>query len=106
MILPGVIIMGLMALLFLTLGLLLIIGHNITLIHSYHWQNVKEENKKTYTTQMGIGLLIFSITQLIGSLINLFTKTNWGWVSFGVGMLIGFIFLYCVQKKYNGGMFS
>ncbi|MEG1613524.1 MAG: DUF3784 domain-containing protein [Clostridia bacterium] len=104
--LPGVFVMGLLAILFLTIGLVLIIGHTITLIHSYHWQNVKEEDKKIYTTKMGISFLIFFASLLIGSLVNLFTKTNWGWLLFGVGMIIGSIFLYYVQKKYNGGMFS
>ncbi|MEG1609102.1 MAG: hypothetical protein RR348_04465 [Clostridia bacterium] len=101
----GVIVMGILAILFLIVGLTLIIGHKITILHSYHWENVKEEDKKIYTTKMGIGFLIFFTTQLVGSLVNFFTKTEWGWLSFGVGMLIGFVFLYYVQKKYNGGLF-
>ena len=103
--LPGVFIMGILAVLFLIIALVLILGKNPEILHTYHWKNVKEEYKKTYSIQMGIGMLISFITNTAGALINYFTKTNWGWLSFGIGLLSSFVYWTYIQKKYNGGFF-
>lgn len=103
--LPGVIIMGILAVIFLVIALILIIGKNTKILHSYHWHNVKEENIKSYTIQMGVGMLISALANVAGALINYFTKSNWGWLSFGIGILISCILWFFIQKKYNGGIF-
>ena len=41
--LPGVFIMGILAVLFLIIALVLILGKNPEILHTYHWKNVKEE---------------------------------------------------------------
>lgn len=54
---------------------------------------------------MGIGMLISFLANIAGALINYFTKTNWGWFLFGIGLIISFIYWHIIQKKYNGGFF-
>ncbi len=102
---PGVIMMGILSFIFLVITLILFITKNASIIHRYHWENVKEENKKAYAIHMGVGMLISAFANIAGALINFFTETNWGWMSFGVGLVASFVYWSIIQKKYNGGFF-
>lgn len=103
--LPGVFIMALLALIFLIIALILIIGKKIEILHTYHWKNIKEEDKNSYAIKMGIGMFVSFLANISGAFVNFFTKSNWGWLSFGIGLTISLILWFLVQKKYNGGMF-
>lgn len=102
---PGVIIMSILAFIFLVIALILLISKNASIIHFYHWKNVKEENKKAYAIHMGVGMLISALANFAGALINFFTESNWGWFSFGIGLIASLVYWSIIQNKYNGGFF-
>ncbi len=43
------------------LGLLIWLKQKITLIHKYHYKNVKEKDKKAYTRLMGIAMFLMGL---------------------------------------------
>lgn len=102
---PGAIVMGLCAAIFLIFGLILVIWKKIELLHSYHWKNVKDDDKKIYCINMGASMIFMGAACLAGALINAFMQAHWGWISFGAGLVIGFAYMWFVQRKYNGGFF-
>lgn len=99
------IFMGVIGLLFLTLGLLIWKKQKITLIHSYHYKNVKEESKPAYTAKMGKALIVMSIGMFLTGIVDCMTGTAYGWICFGTFFVTGFILVFITQKKYNGGLF-
>ena len=99
-------------LIFLALGILfLILGwhiwkkEEITLIHSYHYSKVSEENKKDYTEQMGKSILLMGIGMILTGIIDCITETSYGWLFFTILLIFGTIKMIKAQKKYNNGIF-
>lgn len=60
-----IIIETLLGILLIAFAYLIVCKGKIQLLHSYHYQNVSEEDKKPYTQKMGIGNLIVGIGVLI-----------------------------------------
>ncbi|MBO6053561.1 MAG: DUF3784 domain-containing protein [Clostridia bacterium] len=77
------------------------------LIHDYHQEKVKAEDRLRYGRAMGTGILVLAAALLLsgilalcfpeGSMIPLITL-------FG-GIVVSIVLLICAQKKYNGGIF-
>ncbi len=78
----------------------------ITLIHDYHWKNVKEQDIKPYTSLMGMGQYSIGIGCLTSGVLGLFVSSIVTIIPIFLGIIIGFIIMYKAQKKYNSGMFS
>lgn len=97
--------MSVIGLLFLLLGLLIWKKEKITLIHSYHYTKVAEENRPAYTAKMGKALIIISVGMFITGIVDYLTGTAYGWIGFGVFFIGGFAIILNAQKKYNGGLF-
>lgn len=80
------------------------------LIHDYHRTNVKAEDKFAYGKAMGKALAVVSVPILISGIIALFGSSDAVILTavavMFAGIIIGFICIYKVQKKYNGGMFG
>lgn len=57
----GVIVDLAVGLLCIILGLMLWKKQKISLIHSYHYKNVKKEDVPAYTRLMGIGLILIGV---------------------------------------------
>lgn len=91
----------------LVIGILNMKG-NISMLHSYHVNNIPEENKKPFGRLVGIGMIIISITLMTyGALfIPAELLENELYLNVGNGVLIGGlvlglgISLYAI-KKYN-----
>ncbi len=96
---------GTVGLLCVGMGLLIWKKEKITLIHSYHYTKVREEDKKAYTSLLGKGLLIIGIGCILTGIINYWTNTDYGWFVFALSFIIGFWLMGKAQKKFNGGWF-
>ena len=83
------------------LGLLLWKKRMISILHEYHYKNVKKSDIPAYTRQIGIGLSILGVGIIITGLLNLAHSSLW-WLSLSGGFIIGLIVMYKAQKKYNG----
>lgn len=99
------------ALLVLVGALLLFMGwriwkkEQITLIHDYHYKKVSQKDRKPYTERMGKAACIMGIGSVLAGVINLASHSGIGWIAFGIGFVIGIIWMVRTQMKYNRGIF-
>ena len=91
--------------LFLCFGWTIWKKERISLIHAYHYQRVKDRDKKGYTEQMGKALLLIGAGIILTGLTDFMTKTLYGWWIFGVSFCTGLIRIIYAQIKYNHGLF-
>lgn len=101
-------LMLMIAALFLVFGILIYKGHT-NLIHDYHQKNVKAEDKKAYGEAFARGIFMIACTLAASGTAALFGMsaahvTVSLTILFG-GLIISFIVLWKVQKRFNGGMF-
>lgn len=99
------ILMMFLGFLFLILGWRIWKKEQITLIHSYHYTKVSEDDKKFYTEKMGKGIIVVGIGMILTGIIDFITNTSYGWIFFGICFVWGFIIILRAQKNYNGGLF-
>ncbi len=92
-------------LLCIVLGLLIWIKQKASLIHEYHYKNVKKEDIPAYTRLVGISLLAIGGGICITGAFNLFASPLW-WIPISVGFVAGFLVMNRAQKKYNGSWFG
>ena len=85
---------------------------NISAIHSYHRNRVREEDKKPFGRLVGIGNIIIGISLAIfGVLTYVFERTQStvytivGCVVIGVGLVVGLGLSFFAMIKYNKGIF-
>ena len=101
----GVLIELATGMLCIVLGLLLWKKQKISLLHDYHYQNVKKEDVPAYTRQMGIGLITIGTGIFLTALLDAAYSSFW-WIPLTAGFFLGLVILYSAQKRYNGSMFS
>lgn len=80
-------------------------NEKITLIHSYHYKNVRDENKKAYTTEIGMAAIIIAIGIILTGIVDYTTQSVYGWYVFLFSFAVGVILIIHAQIKYNGGIF-
>ena len=85
---------------------------NISLLHSYHRDNVKEEDKKPFGRRVGAGLITVGASIFVMGVLSIFAKVlandvfvYIGKVVMAVGMLTGIIISLVSIKKYNKTIF-
>ncbi len=100
----GSIVLFAVALLFFILGLMIYNGRT-ELIHAYHQKNINPSEKAAYGKAFSTGLFIIALTCIIAFLASLFNYDQLLSLIMPMGLVIAFIVLYKVQKKYNGGLF-
>ena len=80
---------------------------NINLIHSYHQKHVKEADQRDYGKSFSKGLFVLAASLIFSGAVALFGETvPVVMTSIGillVGMIIAFVVIARVQKKFNGG---
>ncbi len=86
-------------------GLLIWKKRKVSLLHDYHYRNVKTEDIPAYAQQMGIGLIITGAGIIITGLLDFVGSSFW-WISLIAGFSLGSIVLYRTQKKYNGSIMN
>ena len=101
----GVIINLAVGLLLIAFGVLIRKKQRVSLLHDYHYKNVKQEELPAYSRLIGIGLIVMGAGICITGLLNLFESPLW-WVSLVCGIVAGFIVMNKAQRKYNGSWFG
>ena len=90
-----------------TVFAILIIRGNASLINCYREERVKD--KPTYCKKIGQSLLVMAATMLVSGIISMFSSAeSVVLIALGVlivGVLVGIVRLFHVQKKYGGGIF-
>ena len=99
------ILMVSLGLLFLFLGWRIWKKEEITLIHTYHYTKVSEEDKKDYTEQIGKSIILMGIGMILTGIIDYFSETSYGWLFFTIFVVFATIKMVKAQKKYNNGIF-
>jgi hypothetical protein len=77
----------------------------ITLIHDYHYKNVKKEDIKPYTAKMGKALMIMGAGIGLTGIFDVITGSAYGWVFFLIFFITGLVQIFIAQIRYNGGLF-
>lgn len=102
------IIMFAIAGLFLVLGIAIYKG-NTKLIHDYHQTHVKESERREYGRDFAKGMFAICAALIVSGIIALFGEegaiVTASLIVLVVGLIISFVILARVQKKYNGGFF-
>ena len=101
----GILIEAIVGILCIVLGFLIWKKQKISLIHDYHYRNVKEEDVPSYTRQIGSGLIIIGSGILLTGMLDLLNSSLW-WIPLIIGFSIGLIVIIKAQKKYNGSIMS
>ena len=87
----------------IVLGVLLWKEQRVSILHDYHYKNVKKEDIPAYTRRMGIGLILIGAGIMMTGLLNLVNTSLW-WVPLLAGIVSGLAVIYRAQKKYNGSV--
>ena len=97
----GAIIVGLIGIVFIILGYLLWKKERISLLHRYHYDKVLEENKKSFCTISGIGIIFIGSGLFITGVIIGITNSAWSFIAFAIGLFVGLAMLIYAGIKYN-----
>ncbi|MBE6664241.1 MAG: hypothetical protein E7602_07065 [Ruminococcaceae bacterium] len=107
----GVVISILTGITFIVLGVVYTTG-NINSLHSYHRENIKEEDKKPFGKRIGAGMIVqgiallaYGVLLLISELASLPSLTSIGLAVLIVGIILGLIITFWAIKKYNKTIF-
>lgn len=97
----GSIIVGVIGIVFVTLGYLIWKKERISLLHDYHYDKVSAEDKKAFCTLSGIGVLLIGVSLFISAIMIGITDSPWGFIAFVVGFVMGLIMLIYAGVRYN-----
>ena len=89
----------------IVLGSVLWKKQKVSLVHEYHYKNVKKDDIPAYTRLLGIGLIVIGAGICVTGLFNWFKSSYW-WISMLIGFAGGLLVMNKAQKKYNGSWFS
>lgn len=92
--------------LLIVLGLLTWKKQKVTILHDYHYKNVRQEDIPEYTMSMGIGQIVIGAGSLLTGVLSFFTDSRATWAAFIAGLIAGLIIMHKAQMKYNGTWFS
>ena len=92
-------------LLCVVLGLVIWLKRKASLIHEYHYKNVKEADLPAYTRLVGVSLIVIGCGIIAAGFFNLAESPFW-WIPLVPGFLAGFLVMNRAQKKYNGSWFG
>ena len=97
----AVILVGVIGAACVVIGYLLWKKERITLLHDYHYDQVKETDKKAFCTLSGKGMLWIGAGLLTAAVLLYLTNSAWSFLAFAVGFGIGISLLIFAGKKYN-----
>lgn len=100
------VMMFVLAILFMIVGIMVYAGKT-ELIHEYNRKNVEDETG--YAKAMGKALLGIAFSSLVSGIISLIGKSSiFSYISVAVlifGLFVSCVFIFRIQKKFNGGLF-
>lgn len=94
-------IVGIVGIILMIFGYLIWKKEKISLLHSYHYDKVAEEDKKAFAMLSGLGVLIIGISLMITAVIVGITDSAKSFIVFAVGFVVGILFLIYAGMKYN-----
>ena len=92
---------GLAGILFIVLGYLIWKKERTDLLHAYHSEKVSPENRKSFCTMSGIGVLVIGISLVITAVLFWMTDSALCFAVFAAGLAAGLILLAVAGAKYN-----
>ncbi len=95
------IIVGLIGIICVVIGYFIWIKEKISLLHDYHYDKVREEDKKVFCTLSGVGVIFIGIGLLITAVLLFITDSPLSFISFGIGFATGLTLLIYAGNKYN-----
>lgn len=87
--------------LFFVVGFLLWKRQRISLIHSYHYSRVRQEDYPAYTERMGKACLVMGLGCLLCGVLSYVCRIGWGFLAFGLFFLVGCLMMLSAQRQYN-----
>lgn len=85
---------------------------NVSSLHSYHRNRVKEQDRLPFGKLVGLGTIIIGIALILMGALNFVAKLLQndlfaiiGMVILVIGLVIGLAISFYAMKKYNGGIF-
>ena len=100
------ILMFVIAAFFLIVGIAIYKG-NTKLIHDYHQTHIKESERQEYGRAFAKGMFTICAALIISGIIALFGEEGTiiaaSLIVLFAGLIVSFVILAKVQKKYNGG---
>lgn len=85
------------------LGLLIWRKQRVSLLHDYHYKNVKAEDLPAFCRSVGIGLAIIGAGICITGLLDLSGSSFW-WAPMLSGFVIGMVMIIRTIRRYNGSI--
>ena len=95
------IILGIIGLIFISVGLLIWKKEKLSLLHDYHYGKVSEKNKKPFCTLSGIGVIFIGTGITVTAVIIGITDSALSFIAFAVGFAVGISLLIYAGRKYN-----
>lgn len=95
----GSIIIGLIGIIFVTLGYLIWKKEKIS--HDYHYDKVSPRDKKEFCILSGIGVLLIGVGLFITAIVIEITDSPWSFIVFAIGFVEGLIMLIYAGVRYN-----
>ena len=102
----GVLLDLVVGIVLIVFGYLIWKKQKISLLHSYHYKNVKDEDKAEYCKQMGMGNIIIGVGVCLMGIFMYFKLDIIAWTCFALGFGIGILIAHKAQMKYNGSWLS
>ena len=97
----GAIFIGILSIVFFTVGYLIWKKQKISLLHEYHYDKLSENDKKAFCKVSGLGFILIGIGLLVTAVVIGITNSAWSFIAFAVGFAIGLALLIYAGKKYN-----
>lgn len=97
----GAIFIGILSIVFFTVGYLIWKKQKISLLHEYHYDKLSENDKKAFCKVSGLGFILIGVGLLVTAVVIGITNSAWSFIAFAVGFAIGLALLIYAGKKYN-----
>ena len=97
----GVIVTGAVGIVCTVLGLLLWKKQMISILHDYHRENVREEDKKAFCTLSGIGLLTVGAGLIVTAILFWCTENVSSFIVFALCFAAGLGLMITAGVRYN-----
>jgi len=95
------VMMFLVGILFLWLGILIWKKEMMTLLHDYHRDRISPEDKKTFCTLSGWGMILIGTGLILTGTVFLVSNSLWSFLAFGISAFFGIGLLWYAVAKYN-----
>ena len=95
------ILLGILGAVFVIIGFLLWKKEKISLLHDYHYDKIRDENKKPFCTLCGIGIIMIGFGISLTGIIFAITSSALSFIAFGAGFISGISLLVFATNKYN-----